>query len=272
LETGALLVMADAGQRGQAHIVAAAAPARRRHPAQARANGARRSSFGAHCASFRSVKLSEFSHVIFDLDGVLLDTEPLYTLATQAVVGQFGKTFDWALKSQMMGRHELEAARVLVTTLELPITAEEYLQRQLPIARELFLAAAEVPGAEAFVRSLSERGHGLAVGTSSTLALFQLKTGHHAWFSLFSAVVSGDHPEVRELKPAPDIFLAAARAIGGEPSRCLVVEDSPAGVSAARAAGMTVIAIPDPALPDARFGEANLIVRSYAELRERLMA
>jgi pseudouridine-5'-monophosphatase len=83
-------------------------------------------------------------------------------------------------------------------------------------------------------------------------------------------VVSGDHPDVRELKPAPDIFLTAARAISGPPERCLVLEDSPAGVSAGRAAGMTVIAIPDPALPDDRFPEADLLVRSYAELRALL--
>ena len=92
--------------------------------------------------------------------------------------------------------------------------------------------------AEAFVTSLSDGGHVLAVGTSSTLQYFQLKTRHHPWFSRFSAVISADHPEVRELKPAPDIFLAAARAIGGEPARCLVIEDSPAGVLAARAAGI----------------------------------
>ncbi len=110
----------------------------------------------------------------------------------------------------------------------------------------------------------------LAVGTSSTRRLYDLKTAHLPWFSTFSAVVSGDHPEVRELKPAPDIFLTAARAISGEPARCLVVEDSPAGVLAARAAGMSVVAIPDPALPDERFQQADLIVRSYAELRARL--
>ena len=208
--------------------------------------------------------------MIFDLDGVLLDTEKLYTQATQDVVGVFGKTFDWSLKVQMMGRHELDAAGVLVSTLALPISAEEYLERQLPIAEALFRAAEEIPGAEAFVQSLAERGLVLAVGTSSTRRLYELKTSHHGWFSRFSAVVSGDHPEVRHLKPAPDIFLAAARAIGGPPERCLVVEDSPAGVSAARAAGMSVVAIPDAALDDARFAEADLIVRSYAELRERL--
>jgi len=216
------------------------------------------------------VILSDYSHIIFDLDGVLLDTEKLYTEATQAVVSEYGKTFDWALKSRMMGRHELDAAQLLVETLELPITAQEYLHRQLPIAEALFRSAAELPGAEAFVAQLAQRGHALAVGTSSTRRLYDLKTAHLAWFSAFSAVVSGDHPEVRELKPAPDIFLAAARAIAGEPRRCLVVEDSPAGVQAARAAGMSVIAIPDAALPAERFSEADLIVRSYAELREHL--
>jgi pseudouridine-5'-monophosphatase len=216
------------------------------------------------------VNLTDYSHVIFDLDGVLLDTEKLYSQATQAVVGEFGKTFDWSLKSRMMGRHELEAAALLVQTLELPISAEEYLARQLPIAEDLFRSASEVPGAESFVAALAARGHALAVGTSSTLRLYQLKTAHLGWFSAFSAVVSGDHPEVRALKPAPDIFLAAARAIGGDPARCLVVEDSPAGVLAARAAGMSVIAIPDAALEAARFEAADLIVRSYAELRAHL--
>jgi pseudouridine-5'-monophosphatase len=216
------------------------------------------------------VNLSDFSHVIFDLDGVLLDTEKLYTEATQRVVGEFGKIFDWSLKSQMMGRHELEAAALLVETLELPISAEEYLRRQLPIAEGLFRSATEVPGAEAFVAVLAARGYALAVGTSSTLRLYQLKTAHLSWFSAFAAVVSGDHPEVHTLKPAPDIFLAAARAVGGDPARCLVVEDSPAGVLAARAAGMSVVAIPDAALSASRFEAADLIVRSYAELRERL--
>jgi pseudouridine 5'-phosphatase len=222
------------------------------------------------CANFSVVNLSDYSHVIFDLDGVLLDTEKLYTQATQTVVGEFGKTFDWSLKSQMMGRHELEAAALLVDTLELPITPEEYLRRQLPIAEGLFRSAEEIQGAEAFVAALGARGHRLAVGTSSTLRLYQLKTSHLAWFSAFSAVVSGDHPEVKALKPAPDIFLAAARAIGGEPAHCLVVEDSPAGVLAARAAGMSVVAIPDVALEATLFEAADLIVRSYAELRERL--
>lgn len=216
------------------------------------------------------MKLSAFSHVIFDLDGVLLDTERLYTQATQAVVATYGKTFDWGLKSQMMGRHELDAARLLVASLELPISAEEYLRLQRPIAEALFLTAGEVPGAEAFVDSLSERGFGLGVGTSSSSRLFQLKTGHHAWFSRFTSIVCGDHPEVRARKPAPDIFLTAARALGAAPGRCLVVEDSPAGVNAARAAGMGVIAIPDAALQSERFAAADLIVRSYAELRERV--
>ena len=218
----------------------------------------------------RRVILSDYSHVIFDLDGVLLDSEKLYTEATQQVVGEYGKIFEWSLKSLMMGRHELEAAELLVKTLELPITGEEYLRRQVPIAESLFPSAAELPGAEAFVGELAQRGHVLAVGTSSTRRLYDLKTSHLPWFSAFSAVISGDHPDVHALKPAPDIFLVAARAIGGEPSRCLVIEDSPAGVLAARAAGMSVIAIPDAALPSERFAEAQLIVRSYAELRAHL--
>ena len=70
------------------------------------------------------------THVIFDMDGVLLDTERFYTQVTQEIVGRYGKTFDWSVKGDMIGRTALDAARYLVETLELPIAPEEYLRER----------------------------------------------------------------------------------------------------------------------------------------------
>lgn len=207
-----------------------------------------------------------FTHVIFDLDGVLLDTEPFYTRATEQIVAPFGKVFDWSVKAQLMGRDALASARTLVSALDLPITPEEYLERKEPLLAAMFPGSQEIPGASDLVRHLHARGLRLAVATSSTTPHFRLKTAHHDWFALFDAVVCADHPAVKRLKPAPDIFLAARAALHAEERACLVVEDSLAGVAAALAAGMPVLALAAPQLPEAAFEGARRVLRSYAEL------
>jgi pseudouridine-5'-monophosphatase len=122
-----------------------------------------------------------------------------------------------------------------------------------------------MPGAEALVRRLKASGLSLGVATSSSSKHYQLKTSQHEWFQLFETVVCADHPRIARLKPAPDIFLVAAEELGAPPSQCLVVEDSLAGVTAARAAGMQVLAIVDRNQDVAPFSVAQRIVHSYAE-------
>lgn len=206
------------------------------------------------------------------MDGVLLDTEPLYTEATNEVLREFGKVFDWSLKIELMGRNPLESARKLLSALEVPLTAEQFLERERPILERLFETAPEMRGARELVQRLAQTGKRLAIATSSARRMFEIKSSRHAWFSAFEVVVCGDHPAVREFKPAPDIFLAAARELGVGAERCLVIEDSLAGVEAARAAGMKVVAMPDRALSDARYRDADLVVRSHGELAARLFS
>ncbi len=205
--------------------------------------------------------------VIYDLDGVLLDTEHFYTEATQEIVGAFGKTFDWSIKSNMIGRPSLESARYLVDALQLPITPEEYLERRRRRLEKLFPTATACAGAERFSRAVHARGLPQGVATSSERSLYELKTtNHRAWFALFEAVVTGDDPRVLRGKPAPDVFLVAARELGVDPAACLVFEDAPAGVAAARSAGMSVIAIPDPAMDPARYANADRVVAGFDDL------
>jgi pseudouridine-5'-monophosphatase len=205
--------------------------------------------------------------VIYDLDGVLLDTEHFYTEATQEIVAEFGKTFDWAVKGNMIGRPSLESARYLVETLHLPITAQEYLERRRRRLEDLFPTARPCVGAVRFTEAVRAQGIPQGVATSSERALFDLKvTNHRAWFEVFATVVTGDDPRVARGKPAPDSFLVAADDLGVLPTACLVFEDAPAGVAAARSAGMRVIAIPDPAMDRARYAEADRVIASFDEI------
>ena len=207
------------------------------------------------------------THVLWDMDGVLLDTERLYTEATQQVVARYNKTYDWSLKGQMMGRPALDAARHLVTALGLPLSPEAYLRESWAILEGLMPTAAAMPGARALTDALHARRVPQAVATSSPRHLFELKTQtHRDWFARFATVVLGDDPRVARGKPAPDIFLVTAATLGADPADCVVIEDSPAGVAAARAAGMQVVAVPDPALGADRFADANLVVPSLLAL------
>jgi pseudouridine-5'-monophosphatase len=210
--------------------------------------------------------------VLFDLDGVLLDTEPLYTKGIQQVVSAWGKVYDWSIKRDMIGRSELEGARVLISRLELPVSIEEYMALREPALLALFANAPHMQGAPELVQALAERSVPMAVATSSKASLFQLKSTPHGFFSAFQSIVCGDDPEVKALKPAPDIFLTAARRIAQVPAECLVIEDSPAGVRAAKSAGMQVIAIPDPGLGDDAVAAADLVVHDYVELTRAVLA
>lgn len=209
----------------------------------------------------------QISHVIYDNDGLLLDTEPFYTKAHEIIAARYGKVFDWSIKSKMIGLRAQDSAKVLLGALELPYTVEEYLETRSHILKELFPQAEPLPGAVRLTRHLHRNGVPQAVATSSDRHNFDLKiTNHGEWFSIFKCVVSGDDPEIKHGKPAPDIFLLAARRLSASPGHCLVFEDSPAGVEAARAAGMHVVAAPDPHMDDSSYSNADQIIRSLNEL------
>jgi len=197
----------------------------------------------------------------------LLDTEPFYSEVTQEIVAVYGKRFDWSVKRHMIGRPSLEAARYLVETLQLPISAEEYLEKRREGLEACFRTTPAKPGAEEFTRALALRGVVQAVATSSEQALYHLKiSAHRDWFSLFAAAVTGDDPELERGKPAPDIFLLAAQRAGAEAHRCVVFEDSPAGIEAAHAAGMQAVALPDPHMQRELFTDADWVIDGFEQI------
>jgi pseudouridine-5'-monophosphatase len=211
------------------------------------------------------MKAAARTHVLFDMDGVLLDTERLYTQATQSIVGRYGKFFGPDLKREAMGRDAHVSARIILERLDVPLTADEFLAERGPLLEALVVQCRAMAGAEAFVHSLRAAAIPMAVATSSDRAIFELKTRSHPWFSIFDAIVCGDDPRVVAKKPAPDIFLAAAQDLRASPSQCVVFEDSLAGVEAALAAGMRVVALPDPALGPEHFRTAHAVLRGWHE-------
>ena len=206
------------------------------------------------------------------MDGVLLDTERIYTRVYAEVVAKFGKTYDWRLKRLTMGRGAVDGARVVIGELGLPLSPEELFTLLDPLLETAFTAVPAMPGAPELVAELADRGVPLAIATSSRARLFALKSAPHAWFNHFQAVVCGDDPDLKAWKPSPDIYLIAAARLAVAPERCLVIEDAPAGVLAGKNAGMRVIAVPDPELGDDLVCAADRVVHGYAELREAVLA
>ena len=189
----------------------------------------------------------EISCLIYDMDGLLLDTERIYTEVTQDIVGEYGKVFDFSIKKTILGRPSSDAAKIIVDSLDLPITPQDYLDSRKDVLIEKFKNSHPMPGAKEMTSHFFSYGIPQAIATSSSSTIYDTKYKRHKkWFSQFTQIVRGDDPELKQGKPAPDIFLLAAKRIGCEPAECLVFEDAPAGTEAAIAAGMFVVVVPHP--------------------------
>lgn len=139
------------------------------------------------------------------------------------------------------------------------------------MSNKLYPQAQFLPGVIRLTKHLYQNQIPSAIATSSSRHHFNMKTIHHQqWLSLFDCFVLGDDPEIRQGKPAPDIFLIAAKRLGANPEQCLVFEDSIAGMEAALAAKMSVVAIPDPDLDKTLYRNAHQILNSLTEFQPQL--
>lgn len=201
--------------------------------------------------------------VIFDLDGTLVDSEPHYYEAGRQVLAEHGVPgFSWADHERYVGISTLETVTLWKREYGLSASVEELLAAKNSRYLELARAATRAyPEMRRFVEVLAAEGVPMAVASgSSPEAIEAILTGTGLDAHL-RTVVSAD--EVERGKPAPDVFLEAARRIGAAPADCVVVEDAAPGAAAAHAAGMRCIAIPYvPAHADApEFATAGLLLR-----------
>ncbi|KAJ2692759.1 Pseudouridine-5'-phosphatase [Coemansia sp. RSA 1285] len=193
--------------------------------------------------------VSKIKACVFDMDGLLLDTEKIYSDVAGKMLEPYNKTFPLETKIRMMGRDVRDATEILLADLELPHTFEEWDKKAQKLKAEFFPKADLMPGVERLIRHLVKHSIPIAVATSSTKSMFLIKTTRHGdVFKLFAEnITCGDDPAIKNGKPAPDIFLTAMQRLDSklEPADCLVFEDASNGVEAAKSANMSCVWVQD---------------------------
>jgi HAD superfamily hydrolase (TIGR01509 family) len=185
--------------------------------------------------------------VVFDLDGVIVDSEHVWDEVREELARERGGRWHEGAQRDMMGMSSPEWSRYMHDVIGLAeppdeISAEVVRRLAARYREELPL----IPGAREAVLRLAERWP-LAVASSSNRPIIDLVLERSGLDSAFKVTVSSE--EVARGKPAPDVYLEAARRLGVAPARCAAVEDSHAGILSAKAAGMRVLAIPNPRYP-----------------------
>ncbi|XP_037957274.1 probable pseudouridine-5'-phosphatase [Teleopsis dalmanni] len=215
------------------------------------------------------------THCIFELDGLLLDTEDKYEMIIKDMIKIFNKELTWEIRLQLFGKTDLEVAEFLIEEFELPVTVNEFLVQYYRIAMRKLRASELFPGAERLIRHLHKNRVPMALATSSTEDMVRIKTqGNRDVFRLLHhKVYGGSDRAVRERKPAPDIFFIASQRFipWVTPMDCLVFEHSPNGVRGARTAKMQCVMKPDKRFPAEEMREiANEVLNSLEDFRPEL--
>jgi HAD superfamily hydrolase (TIGR01509 family) len=205
--------------------------------------------------------------VVFDLDGVIVDSEQVWDEVREAYVRETGGTYTDRSARDMMGMSSPEWSRYMAESLDVPETPEEInaaiVERMLERYGE---APPLIPGAVDAVRRIGG-SLPLAIASSSNRELIDVVLRVSGLDGDFAATVSSE--EVPRGKPSPDVYVEAARRLGVEPADCGAVEDSHNGIRAAKAAGMRVVAVPNPHYPpdDEALALADVVVPAIAELQ-----
>lgn len=203
--------------------------------------------------------------LIFDMDGVIVDSEPLHLLAYQELLGRYNLPYSEDDNRQFLGRKDIEMASILVPRYNLPIAPQVLVEAKEQILARLFAEqSVPRPGLYELLDKAQSLRLPVGVASSATLPTIQLVIDTLGVRKYFQALTSGD--EVPRGKPAPDVFLLAAKRLATEPASCLVIEDTAAGIKAAKAAGMFCVSIPCDATRHEDHSHADLHLQSLAQI------
>jgi len=207
-----------------------------------------------------------FSAIIFDMDGVLVDSEPLAMEVMRRVMAEHGVTYTEADNSEFIGRTTLEECRVLTARYGLAPDARELTRRYVDTLVALIRERPRpMPGVPEVLLTLRERAsHRMALASSAEPVVIATNVRALDLGRFFEVIVSG--VEVARGKPAPDVFLETARRLDVSPPSCLVVEDSRNGLLAAKAAGMACAVVPCASTRHQDFSEADYRLTALPDL------
>ncbi|KAK6102161.1 Haloacid dehalogenase-like hydrolase family protein [Brugia pahangi] len=219
----------------------------------------------------------KITHVIFDLDGLLIDTEVVFSKVNQCLLSKYNKEFTSHLRGLVTGMPKKAAVTYILEHEKLSgkVDVDEYCRKYDEMAEEMLPKCSLMPGVLKLIRHLKAHSIPMAICTGSTKKEFELKTQYHKeLLDLISLrVLSGDDPAVKRGKPAPDPFLVTMARFEEKPEKAenvLVFEDATNGVYAAVAAGMNVVMVPDLTymkIPDELQNKINSILRSLEDFK-----
>jgi HAD superfamily hydrolase (TIGR01509 family) len=208
-----------------------------------------------------------FRAVIFDLDGVIADSEPWWNQIDAKLLAQYGASYHGEYHQEVLGVSYRLAIEFYKKAFSISASTDEMMRRRGEIATDFFGNKVDLfPSTREVLQELRRMNLLLAVATSSVSASARPFLDRHNLTSFFDVIVTGE--EVEHGKPAPDIYLRTAEKLSVTSDACLVIEDSLSGVAAAKAAKMLVAAIPDTRFvePDEYKKQADYVLKSLKEI------
>lgn len=197
--------------------------------------------------------------VIFDMDGVMIDSEPLWEKTERILLARRDIEYSPTYRDQIVGLNQNDSGKLLINTFELEETVEDIISERVEILTAIYEEELEVVlDLIPLLDNLRDSKFKLAVASSSPLRVINFVLDMFSLQEYFPVVVSGECTE--NGKPHPDIYLHTAKRLEVEPSECVAIEDSINGVKSAKAAGMYCIAVPDKRLSQMEFQNADIIV------------
>lgn len=208
--------------------------------------------------------------VIFDMDGVIIDSEPLWEKTERILLARRNIEYTTTYRDQIVGLNQNDSGKLLVDTFNLKEEVVDIINERVEILtdiykKELELVAELLP----LITQLEDNNYRLAVASSSPMRVIEFVLDMFSLHRHFPVVVSGECTD--DGKPHPAIYLHTAERLEVEPGECVAIEDSINGVKSAKAAGMYCIAVPDKRLSKEQFKNADLIVPSLNRISPDLI-